>query len=45
MRKTQMKALEYEQPQMTMILLDVEQGFASSTQLEDMKESEGQWEY
>ena len=45
MRKEMMAQLEYEQPQMTMILLDVEQGFASSTQLEDMKESEGQWEY
>ena len=40
-----MAQLEYEQPQMTMISLDVEQGFASSAQLEDMKESEGQWEY
>ena len=33
MRKEMMAQLEYEQPQMTMILLDVEQGFASSAQL------------
>lgn len=46
MKKTQMKAhLEYEQPQMTMILLNVEQGFGSSTQLDDMKESDGEWAY
>ena len=40
-----MAQLEYEQPQMTTILLDVEQGFAASSQLEDMKETEGEWEY
>ena len=46
MKKTQMKAhLEYEQPQMTMILLNVEQGFGSSTQLDDMKEGNGEWAY
>ena len=46
MKKTQMKAgLEYEQPQMTMILLNVEQGFGSSTQLDDMKEGDGEWAY
>lgn len=36
-------ATEYEQPQMTTILLDVEQGFAVSSQLDDMKEDEGAW--
>ena len=46
MKNTQMKAqLEYEQPQMTMILLNVEQGFGSSTQLDDMKEGNGEWAY
>lgn len=44
MKKTTM-ALEYEQPQVTTILLQVEQGFANSAQLDDMKETEGSWEY
>ena len=36
-------AQEYEKPQMTMVLLQVEQGFAQSSQLDDMKETEGEW--
>lgn len=36
-------ALEYEKPQVTAILLQVEQGFAQSSQLDDMKETEGEW--
>lgn len=35
--------LEYEKPQVTTILLKAEQGFAKSTQLEDMYETEGEW--
>ena len=42
-RVTQMVANEYEKPQMTMVLLEVEQGFAQSSQLDDMKETEGEW--
>ena len=42
MKKTTM-ALEYEKPQVTAILLQVEQGFAQSSQLDDMKETEGEW--
>ena len=38
-----MVANEYEQPQVTTILLDVEQGFAQSSMLDDMKETEGEW--
>ena len=42
MKKTTM-ALEYEKPQVTVILLQVEQGFAQSSQMDDMKETEGEW--
>ena len=42
-RVTQMVANEYEKPQLTMVLLEVEQGFAQSSQLDDMKETEGEW--
>ena len=42
MKKTTM-ALEYEKPQVTAILRQVEQGFAQSSQLDDMKETEGEW--
>ncbi len=45
-RVTQNAAIEYEQPQVTTILLEVEQGFAGSSpnsQLDDMKETEGEW--
>ena len=38
-----MAAQEYEKPQVTTILLQVEQGFAQSSQLDDMKETEGEW--
>jgi hypothetical protein len=47
MKKTTM-ALEYTKPQVTTILLQVEQGFAGSTgssMLDDMKETEGEWAY
>ena len=47
MRKvTRKAAIDYEQPQVTTILLEVEQGFASSSpnsMLDDMKETEGEW--
>ncbi|MBR6655458.1 MAG: hypothetical protein IKL20_02495 [Alistipes sp.] len=44
MRKvTRKAAIDYEQPQVTTILLQVEQGFAQSSQLDDMKETEGAW--
>lgn len=47
MRKVTKKPLDnYEQPQVTTILLEVEQGFASSSpssMLDDMKETEGEW--
>ena len=44
MRKvTRKAAIDYEQPQVTTILLQVEQGFAQSSQLDDMKETEGEW--
>ena len=44
MRKTNKSGtLEYESPQMEMLLLEVEQGFASSTLLDDMTESGGEW--
>ena len=42
-RVTQVVAQEYEKPQLTTILLEVEQGFAQSSQLDDMKETEGEW--
>ena len=42
-RVTQLATQEYEKPQMTMVLLQVEQGFAQSSQLDDMKETEGEW--
>ena len=42
-RVTRMAAQEYEKPQVTTILLQVEQGFAQSSQLDDMKETEGEW--
>ena len=42
-RVTQMVAHEYEKPQLTMVLLEVERGFAQSSQLDDMKETEGEW--
>lgn len=49
MKKTTMAAIEYEKPQVSTILLQVEQGFAvsessdGSSQLDDMKESAGEW--
>ena len=47
MRKVTKKPLDnYEQPQVTTILLRVEQGFANSSpnsQLDNMKETEGEW--
>ena len=47
MKRVTSRALDnYEQPQVTTILLQVEQGFASSSpnsQLDDMKETEGEW--
>lgn len=44
MRKTSKPVtLEYESPQMEMLLLAVEQGFAGSTLLDNMTESEGAW--
>ena len=42
-RVTQLATQEYEKPQVTAILLQVEQGFAQSSQLDDMKETEGEW--
>lgn len=42
-RVTQVVAQEYEKPQLTIVLLEVEQGFAQSSQLDDMKETEGEW--
>ena len=44
-RVTRMAAQEYEQPQVTTILLQVESGYASSStsMLDDMKETEGEW--
>ena len=44
-RVTKVAAVEYEKPKVTTILLQVEQGFANSAQLDDMKETEGSWEY
>jgi hypothetical protein len=50
MKKTT-KALEYTKPQVTTILLQVEQGFfvsestEGSSQLDDMKETSGEWAY
>ena len=43
MKRVTQVANEYEQPQVTTILLDVEQGFAQSSMLDDMKETEGEW--
>ena len=44
MRKTNyLAALEYESPQVEMVMLEVEHGFAQSSQLDDMKESNGEW--
>ena len=44
MRKTNKSGtLEYESPQMEMVLLAVEQGFAGSTSLDNMTESGGEW--
>ena len=43
MKKQFFKAFEYEKPQLTTILLEVEQGFAQSSMLDDMKETEGEW--
>ncbi|MBQ3026951.1 MAG: hypothetical protein IJD27_05430 [Alistipes sp.] len=40
-----MAAREYEQPQITTILLSAERGFATSSNLEDMRETEGEWAY
>ena len=45
MKKTIFGTLEYEQPQISILAVEIEQGFAQSSQLDDMKESEGQWEY
>ncbi len=36
-------ALEYEQPQITTLLFEAEQGFATSSMLDDMKETQGEW--
>ena len=44
-RVTMNVATEYEKPQLTAILLEVEQGFAGSSMLDDMKETEGEWAY
>lgn len=44
MRKTnKLVILEYESPQMEMLQLAVEQGFANSTFMDDMTESKGEW--
>jgi hypothetical protein len=43
---TKKAAIDYEQPQVTTILLAVEQGFGgsgSSSVLDDMTESSGEW--
>lgn len=51
MKKTTMAAMEYEKPQVTTILLQVEQGFSvsepsnNSSMLDDMKETNGEWAY
>lgn len=37
--------LEYERPNIVSTMCCVEQGFAGSSMLEDMKESEGEWAY
>lgn len=45
MRKTNKSGtLPYESPQMEMLLLSVEQGFAYSTFLDDMTETKGEWD-
>ena len=44
-RVTMNVATEYEKPQVATILLEVEQGFAGSSMLDDMKETEGEWAY
>lgn len=46
MKKSQKNGLVcYEEPQLTIILLNVEQGFAISdeTQMDDMNETPGTW--
>jgi hypothetical protein len=37
--------LEYERPNIVTTMCCVEQGFADSSMLEDMKETEGEWAY
>ncbi len=44
-RVTMNVASEYEKPQVATLLLEVEQGFANSSMLDDMKETEGEWAY
>ena len=43
MKKTIFDALEYEQPQINVLAVEIEQGFTQSSQLDDMKESNGEW--
>jgi hypothetical protein len=43
MKKTTMAAMEYEKPQINVVAVEIEQGFAQSSQLDDMKESNGEW--
>ena len=37
--------LEYERPNIVTTMCCVEQGFAASSMLDDMKETEGEWAY
>ena len=43
MKKTIFGELEYEQPQINVVAVEIEQGFAQSSQFDDMKETEGEW--
>lgn len=43
MKKTIFGELKYEQPQINVVAVEIEHGFAQSSQLDDMKESNGEW--
>lgn len=36
---------EYESPQVNVLLLEVERGFELSSNMDDMRENEGAWNY
>ena len=44
-REMMMASAEYESPQMNVLLLEVERGFELSSDMDDMRENEGSWNY